>query len=106
MAIGAPVTLSVTNPTTVRRLGKRPVTKPSVLAVVRPDIKPKLLVTLPTLAPAIPDPAPGHAPAVEVAYTQAQADQAAAKVPVTLIAAGVGAVALGVFIVVQLRKRR
>lgn len=45
-------------------------------------------------------------PSVDVAYTQNQADAAADKLPVTLIAAGVGAVAVGLFVVMQLRKKR
>lgn len=43
---------------------------------------------------------------IPIAYTQGQADAAASKVPVTLIAAGVGALAVGAFVFLQLRKKR
>jgi hypothetical protein len=43
---------------------------------------------------------------IPIAYTQGQADAAASKVPVTLIAAGVGALAVGAFVLLQLRKKR
>lgn len=98
---------STSSPAPTRTTGYALVQRPLAAPAVPMAIKAPALATSPRIPTAQPFLAsdPSSAP-VPIAYTEDQANRAAAKIPVTLIAAGVGAVAVGAFVLLQLRKKK